>query len=224
MSEPLRTTACAAHGHPEFTIIVAGPIIPGYDRWLLSYLEDAVAHGSRFRPGKTLDIGWSTLQVIERPDTTLGLAERTGLNTWSEQVDRTLRDLWYQREVAASVDLTSRLVFPKPSQLVAVRPCGLETSVFVLSRKEPLEVEDSGWHVPCIDKHEHTKSDWMTLYRLTDKMPFVTPFLALPLGTTVYIPWLRTTFTGRIRPKIMLDGEPLVPTPGSYLAMLQADD
>lgn len=224
MSASLRTETCAAHGHPEFTIINSDPLVPGMDLWLRNYLEAAVETGTRFQPGQTIGIGWSIVRVIERADDTLGIEERTTRDTWVEQVDRTLQDLWYQQEIAASVGQLDRLDFPQADQLAGISPCGLTAPIFVLSRDEPGDDEDSGWAVLCGEDHEHEEGFWTTLFQLSVSRPFITQFLALPVGATVMIPWHRSTASGRIRPRVMIDGELIHPESGSYLAALQADD
>ena len=50
-----RTTQCAAHGHPEFTVRFARDVpVPGLERLLLGYFEGAVARGTSFKPGQTV--------------------------------------------------------------------------------------------------------------------------------------------------------------------------
>jgi hypothetical protein len=57
-----RTTRCAAHGHREVTIELAVELpIPQIERFLLDYVEDAVARGTQFLPGQTLRVEWAQL-------------------------------------------------------------------------------------------------------------------------------------------------------------------
>jgi hypothetical protein len=128
------TRGCAQHRHPEFRLQLARTLVPGVERLLLSYLEGAVARGTRFEPGQTLQLGWGTLRVVERHDGTLGLQERDESGTWTETVDRTLHQTWYQKEVASSLSLTDRLAFPRQDQVAMVVKCSLAASSRLLTR------------------------------------------------------------------------------------------
>ncbi|MEU2177956.1 hypothetical protein ABZ552_27390 [Nocardia sp. NPDC019219] len=221
MVESFRTTSCVSHGHPEFTVVFTEPQLPGMENWLLSYLESTVAAGTRYHPGETIRIGWNLVRVRGRDDGTLGLAERTDTQTWAEQVDRTLRDVWYQREVAAGVGLTDRLDFPGEDQQAIVSSCGLESPVLVLTRAATDDPEFSGWSVECFEDHAHRSSYYTTLLELATAMPFAVQFLALPATTTVLIESPEITPTGAIRPHIVdADGVEMCPIPGSYLDYL----
>ncbi|MGW4719314.1 hypothetical protein [Nocardia sp. NPDC004260] len=221
MAESFRTTSCASHGHPEFTILFTEPQLPGMENWLLSYLESTVAAGTRYHPGETIRIGWNLVRVRGRDDGTLGLTERTDAQTWAEQVDRTLRDVWYQREVAAGVGLTDHLDFPGEDQRATISSCGLESPVLVLARTEPDDPESSGWSVECFEDHAHRSSYYTTLLELATAMPFAVQFFALPVATTVLIESPEITLTGTIRPHIVdAEGVELSPIPGSYLDYL----
>ncbi|MBF6338432.1 hypothetical protein IU450_21405 [Nocardia abscessus] len=221
MADTFSTTSCADHGHPEFTVVFAEAQLPGTASWLLSYLESSVAAGTRYRPGETIRIGWNLVRVRERADGTLGLAERSDAQTWVEQVDRTLRDVWFQREVAAGAGLADRIDFPGEDQQAIVSSCGLESPVLVLTRTEPGDPEFSGWSVECFEEHTHRSSYYTTLLELAAAMPFAVQFLALPVSTTVLIESPEITPTGTIRPHIVdADGVELSPIPGSYLDYL----
>lgn len=213
-----RTTSCASHGHPEFTVVITETQLPGMESWLLAYLESSVAEGTRYHPGETIRIGWNLVRVRGRDDGTLGLAERADAQTWVEQVDRTLRDVWYQREVAAGVGLAERLDFPGEDQQAIVSSCGLESPVLVLARTEQDDPEFSGWSVECFEDHAHHSSYYTTLLELATAMPFAVQFFALPVSTTVLIESPGMTPTSTIRPHIVdADGVELSPIPGSYL-------
>ncbi|MFI2282819.1 hypothetical protein [Nocardia beijingensis] len=221
MAESFRTTSCASHGHPEFTVLCTEPRLPGMENWLLSYLESTVAAGTRYQPGETIRVGWNLVRVRGRADGTLGLAERTDVQTWAEQVDRTLRDVWYQREVAAGVGLADRLDFPGEDQQAIVSSCGLESPVLVLARTATDDPEFSGWSVECFEDHAHRASYYTPLLELGTAMPFVVQFFALPAATTVLIESPEITPTGTIRPHIVdAEGVEMYPIPGSYLDYL----
>lgn len=213
-----RTTACAQHRHPEFTLQLAHTLVPGVERMLLSYLESAVARGTRFEPGQTIQIGWGTLRVLARRDGTLGFEERADHESWTETVDRTLHQTWYQKEVAASVGLADRLAFPRQDQAVMVAECTLGANSWLLTRLPSDDTRFSGWSIACTDDHDHGDRAFPSLLALTADMPFLAQFLALPTGAAVAV-----MGPGRIRALAFLDGEDLTPAPGSYLAALNRD-
>jgi hypothetical protein len=212
-----RTTGCAQQGHPEFTLQLARTLVPGIERTLLSYLEAEVARGKRFEPGQTVQLGWGTLRVIDRRDGTLGLQERTDPETWTETVDQTLHQTWYQKEVASSLGLADRLAFPRQDQAAMVSRCTLGASSWLLTRLDAGDERFSGWSVACTEKHEHGERAFPPLIVLAARLPFVTQFLALPTGAAVLV-----MGPGRIRAHAWLDGNELTPRPGSYLAALNA--
>jgi hypothetical protein len=213
-----RTTACAQHRHPEFTLQLARVVVPGIERMLVSYLEGAVAKGTRFEPGQTIQVGWGTLRVVARRDETLGLEERTGPESWTETVDRTLHQTWYQKEVAASVGLGDRLAFPRQDQAAMVAKCTLGASSWLLTRLDAGDERFSGWSIACTDDHEHGERAFPPLLAVIERMPFVTQFLALPTGAAVLV-----MGPGRIRAHVFVDGEERTAASGSYLAALNSD-
>jgi hypothetical protein len=215
------------HGHPEIVARLTEPAIPGATgplvQWILDDLQDSIAVGTRFEPGQTIRVGWRTLRVIERADGLLGLQERVDADTWDEHVEQTLRDTWYHKEVAASLGLARRLMFPAEEQYVAVAECVNEAMpALVLSREETDDPDFSGWMVSCLQDHDHGGWSVRSVWDLSDSMPFATQFLALPVTTSVAIEAPHTTSTGRIRVRVLLDGRHLIPEPGSYLSTLNA--
>jgi hypothetical protein len=224
MASEYRTARCAAHGHPEFTLVVTKRLpVPELERLLLDYFEDGVAGGTRFRAGQTVQLGWATLRLALRADGTLGVEEADMDNPsgWSESVDRALMATWLQKEVARSVGLDEQLEFPHHEQVVTI--CGrvLASNSWVLTRAAQPDPTHSGWMFGCVGgDHDHNASDAFGVAQLIAvawKLPFVTQFIALPAGTTVLVQG-----PGRIRPKLYLNDRELTPRPGSYLAALIA--
>lgn len=211
----LRTTGCTEHGHRELTLQLVDKPVPGSETWLVSYLERAVASGSKFLPGQTVQLGWSTLRVIERDDGTLGLEERVDLETWRESVTLALWHTWTQKEVAASFGLVEGLVFPQQDQDAMVARCALESEALLLTRIDVDDASFSGWGVTCAQDHEHSERAFVPLLEVTAQLPFVAQFVALPPGTSVLV-----IGPGRIRAHAFRDGEPLAIVPGSYIAAL----
>src|SRR5262245_14233860 len=69
-----RTSQCARHRHPEFTVILRnGAFMPGLERVLLDYFEGRVAEGVKFMPEQLVQLGWARLKLVKRADGTLGV-------------------------------------------------------------------------------------------------------------------------------------------------------
>lgn len=222
-----RTTIGYQHQHPEIVARLSEPAIPDIDDvlvdWILDDLQHCLSTGTRFVPGQTIRAGWRTLRVVERADGLLGLHEQVYTNVWEEHVELTLRETWYQREVAASLGLTEHLDFPTEQQVAAVGSCVHDRlPAVVLTREETEDPHSSGWRVTCAQEHDHGPWSSRTLWDITDFMPFATQFLALPVTSSITVEAPRTTASGRIRPHVRHNGRHLIPNPGSYLAVLDA--
>jgi hypothetical protein len=221
-----RTMIGDQHGHPDIVACLTTPPVPGMQdslvQWILDDLQDSIAAGTRFAPGQTIRVGWRTLRIVQRADGMLGLQERVDVDRWEEHVELTLRDLWYQKEVAASLGLTKRLAFPAEDQFAAVAECVNETiPTLLLSRAETDDPGSCGWMVCCGRDHDHATWSSQTIWDLSGSMPFATQFLALPVTTSVVIEAPHTTPTGRIGVGVLLGGRHLLPEPGSYLSALK---
>lgn len=220
-----RTSIGDRHDHPDVVIRLGEAPVPGLQdslaQWLLDYLQDSIAEGARFEAGQTVRVGWRLLRVVDRADG-LGLQERAADGEWAERVDSTLRDLWYQREVVASVVSAERLSFPTEEQSALVAGCvATAPSQLVLERSEPADDPgSSGWAVRCGADHDH--GGWVSrpLPEIVASMPFVAQFLALPAHASVALDAPHTTRTGRLGARISVEGRLLEPLPGSYLAAL----
>lgn len=221
-----RTTRCAAKGHPEFTVVFAREVpVPDLERTLISHFETAVVAGTVFKNGESVQFGWSTLRLFNRPDGTLGVLEpdlRHELK-WVESVDQSAMETWRQKEVLASVDLLERIDFPRQAFQAVVCSKALGSSSFVLGRTEPSAPTDSGWFVGCTDEdHDHQAADALNVVPLIEiavHVPSLTQFFALPQGIDVLV-----AGPGRMRTKLFLDGNLLTPRDGSYLAALNQAD
>lgn len=219
-----KTTRCGAHGHPEFTVRLSRRLpIPNLEQALLGYFELAVAQGTTFRPGQTVQFGWATLRLKQRDDGTLGVLEPDVGETlsWAERVDQSLLDTWRQQEVARSLGLEDALAFPRQSDRAVVCTRVWDTLDFVLARTEPEGPGDSGWFIGCVDAaHDHDAPRELAVAPLIEvaaNLPPLTQFFALPVGTD-----LRVTGPGRLRARVFRDGAEVKPKPGSYLEALNA--
>jgi hypothetical protein len=226
-----RTSQCTAHGHREITVQLSRTLpIPDAERILIDYFESHVARGTKFLPGQTVQLGWSLLKLIDRSDGTIGVEERelTPEVAWTEQVDRALRDLWYQREIVASVGLLEELSFPRQDDGVMVAPCAADAEQLILTRldAEGLPERFSGWSLVCAGDHDHGERDVLPLLAIAANAPGLVQLLALPHGTIVLVQYKAKADAPagmkRIEPHVFRDGEELKPGPGSYLAALQA--
>lgn len=221
-----RTTQCAAHGHPEFTVRFARDVpVPGLERLLLGYFEGAVARGTSFKPGQTVQLGWATLRLTWRSDETLGVLEpdlRDELK-WIEAVDQSLFETWRQKEVLSSLELVERADFPRQALQAVVCTKVWDSPAFLMGRTEPSSPSDSGWFVGCTDEaHDHQQPDALTVVPLIEiavRAPPLTQFLALPIGVDVVV-----VGPGRVRARVFVDGEERNPRVGSYLDALNQQD
>jgi hypothetical protein len=221
-----RTTKCSAHGHPEFTITFAREVpLPGLEEMLLRYFEEGVAGGTQFKPGQTVLVGWATLRLTQREDGTLGVLEpdlKEELK-WTESVDQTLLDAWRQKEVLSSLGLLERIEYPRQAQQAIVCAQTWEAPTFVLGRTDPSAPSDSGWFVGCMDDaHDHQVADALSVVPLIEiaaRLPALTQFLALPVGTDVVV-----SGEGGLRARVFIDGDEVKPRPGSYLDALNRQD
>lgn len=226
-----RTTRCTAAGHREITIqLVADSPLPDLHRILIDYFEAAVARGSKFLPGQTVQLGWAVLKLCERADGTIGVQERelTPELAWTEQVDRALRDMWLQREIASSVGLQDQLAFPRQDDGALVADCTHDATEMILTRIAAADSPDgfSGWMLACTEDHDHGERSYVPLLAIAATHPALVQLLALPHGTSVLALFREKSNAPagmlRIEPHVFRDGAEIVPERGSYLAALQA--
>lgn len=181
-----RTETCVEYGHPEFTVVMDESAASAAGM-LLDHLQNSVAAGEPFTPGQTIQIGSAVLRVIERDDATFGLEERTGPDSWAEHVHRCLEHTRYQIFAADQLGVYDQVDFAPDLAAVQFQRCGLAGPEVHLFRKQVDDPQHSGWCVLCIEEHEHDDWTYSDLLELTQSTPFVTPFLALPAGTTVQV-------------------------------------
>lgn len=225
-----RTTTCSAAGHKELTIQLAKPPpLADLHEFLLRYFEAAVARGTKFLPGQTVQMGWSLLKLCDRDDDTLGIQERTLTPDvgWEEQVDRALVDMWLQREVGASVGLVDELAFPRQDDVALVARCAIESPELVMTRLGKADLPDgfSGWMLACTEDHDHGERAQLPLIGVAALKPGLVQLFALPYDTSVLVLYRETAGAPdgmlRIEPHVFRAGAELVPQRGSYLAVLQ---
>jgi hypothetical protein len=225
-----RTTGCGQFGHREITVQLLQTFpVRDLHRMLTGYFESAVAGGSEFLPGQTVQLGWSQLRICERSDGTLGVKERelTPEVKWTESVDRALRDAWLQKEIVSSLGLDDALSFPRQDEAVLVTECSFAAPALVLMRlpNEGLADGFSGWTLSCAENHEHGGEMMVPLLALAAEKPALVQLLALPHDTMVLVMFNEVPGAPpgalRIEPHVFRDGQELSPEAGSYLATLQ---
>lgn len=210
------TTRCAAAGHPEFTLVFRGePPVPDLEKSLLDYFETAVAGGTTFKAGQTVQLGWATLRLMQRDDGTLGVLEPDLGDSlkWHEGVDQSLYETWKQKEVLSSLELLPQADFPRPALHAVVCTQLFDAPAKMLGRTEPHSGTDSGWFIGCFDDaHDHQREDALTVAPLVEiaaRVPQLVQFFALPVGVDLVVS------PGELR--VFVDGEARAPRPGSYL-------
>lgn len=221
-----RTTGCAAFEHSEVTLTFRREVpVPDLEKMLVGYFESAVASGTRFKPGQTVQLGWATLRLTQRDDGTLGVLEPDLKHElkWIESVDQSLLEAWRHKEVLDSLGLLERADYPRPALQAVVCSRTWDAAAFMMGRTEPSGPTDSGWFVGCMDDaHDHQAADALNVVPLIEiavKVPPLTQFFALPSGSDVVV-----SGPGRIRARVFFEGKELKPRAGSYLDALNRQD
>ena len=131
---------------------------------------------------------------------------------WVDCVTLTLRHLWFQKEVAASVAQAPNFPSYRQSAVVCSRLRG--ASAFVMHRDEPTNL-DSGWFIGCYDDdHDHqdvTQLSSASLYEVAVSWDqrFIA-YAALPENCYVV--------AGEGPPVITMEDKLLTVVPGSLLS------
>jgi hypothetical protein len=204
------TTRCALHGHREFELDV-GMLDETMTGGLVGYLERSVANGVRFEEGQSIQFGFQLLEVREAgPNLTLHAPEPRSIE---HAVVATLR----QRFVVESFGLDDVMDFPNPrSTALACRRAGIAEETAVL-RARVLGEGASGWMAVCADPdHDHTdprELEWLPVQELTQRLPILHLFVAMPPGTAV-------TFGSDGVRMVKVRGAELAPDAGSFVAEL----
>lgn len=181
------TRSCGRYGHPEFVVEVGD--VPQVDAtWLIGYLEDAVAEGTVFAPGETIQIGWMITRIEVAPAGRLTLYEpdlRSLPVRFVPGTAATLRHLRAQRNLADAYGLGEVLRFPSIADSAIACTHYDHGHDWVLSRVEP------EWFVGCaLDSHDHDDPSSLariSLYQIAMRVPEIIEYLALPPGSEVIV-------------------------------------
>jgi hypothetical protein len=190
------TRSCGRYGHAEFVVEVGD--VPQVDAtWLIGYLEDAVAEGTVFAPGETIQIGWMITRIELAPAGRLTLYEpdlRSLPVRFVPGTAATLRHLRAQRNLADAFGLGDLLQFPSIADSAIACTHYDRGHDWVLSRVEPevqIEGRDCGWFVGCaVDSHDHddpVSLERISLYQIAMRVPEIVEYLALPPSCEVIV-------------------------------------
>lgn len=215
----LRTTKCHQFQHPEFQFSYDPARIPVETdaRWLVDWLEEAVAAGETFSAGQKFQIGWGLVEFRAEKDGALTLWEpdmKQFPDFWMEGVTNTLAHLRLQKDVCESVLSSRHLSFPMLGNSAIICNRLGQTQSILMDRQTPAG-NDSGWFCGCTDEgHDHNSINELkrvSLYEVAVRYaPQIIPYLALPRGVLLK--------AGEGSLVIFRDSEQLAFKPGSYLA------
>lgn len=184
-----QTAGCTTYGHPEFEIRTSG--LPDFLlSFLVTYLEDSVASGSRFLPGQNIQMGARVLRVAPANDK-LTLLEQVphAPDAWDTSVARTMLAMYRQRCTLESVGMLEHLAYPAPGSFALICKRAELASSAVFARHPSDDRSDSGWAVLCAEEdHDHDDEKEMlgaSVDALCDRVPLFSLFLAMPAGTLV---------------------------------------
>jgi hypothetical protein len=179
----LRTETCCRYGHPEIHFAISDRAVE-MSRWVLGYFESAVAGGTRFTAGQTVEIGWVTVRIAEAG----GLLELEEPDfesfpiRWVRGLDHTVRFLALQRAVCDELEVGMESVTMLNTAVVCPQ-WAPNMSDFNMSR-DPSDGADSGWVFNC-EANTSAAGEWQSLYQISLLQMKVIPFLNLPPGATV---------------------------------------
>ncbi len=216
------TTGCGKYGHREFSVEYDESLVPTADvKWLLAFLEETVASGTKYQPQETLRVGWTDMLIEEAEGSRLRLLEPDWEGVlpfdYVPSVTKTLLHLRRQKDVAESLELLDRLSFPTLGQsAVTCNRLGKE-DCGVMDRAGS-EGHDSGWFFGCNSPdHDHNEAghlERLSLYEVACRLPATAQFCALPTGTNLF-------FDREGGLLVLLDGKEVPIRKGSYLHELR---
>jgi hypothetical protein len=221
MTSSVHTTSnCKRHNHPEFQIRVSNSAVPAEDiSLLLSFFEQRVAQGEKFRSGESLQVGWMLTMLEDGPEGFLRVLEpdmKVVPVKFVDSVDGTLMHLRNQQDVVRSLSSPVEPDFPSLRQSVVVHVNYKEASRILLTRSGAEDVADSGWWLSDLDdkagSQDPTRFVKTSLYQLGIDRPDLVKFFAVPAELQVVVDGTRIGVLGA-------DGE-VQQVPGSYLSEL----
>lgn len=199
------TTRCSDYDHPEFALVCDASVPQADIKVLVSFLQDSVAEGIRYKDGDLITAGSMLFRVAMIKDT-LFIEEPNLLSMpieWRQGVTRTMQLLRLQKDIAESVGLEDKMDPPsiRYSLLVGADVTPLDKEI-VLDRMKASD-SDSGWFVGRQESQLNYDDDSslkrISVYQAILNWPQIGGFLALPAGCRVELSgWKpRFTFNGR---------------------------
>jgi hypothetical protein len=191
----IKTSKCGASGHPEFALTYDPKNVLERDvRWYAGVLEQMVQSGSRFKAGKTIQLGWSVLRVMSLADGTLGLEEydlKALPATRQPGVTESLRVLRLQKDTLESVLPSKSLAIPSLAQSCIVCTRLTDSKPFLMQRGA-VKDEVSGWFFGCAGSdHDHNAVENLkkvTLYEaIVGHCRAALPFLGFLPGALISV-------------------------------------
>ena len=205
---------------PAVTLEYA-PGVPDVDaQWLATYLKDASNSGQEFKGGETLQVGSMLTKFLDAGDQRLVIGEPDMQSIpihFEPGVSRTLTVLRLQKDVAESLGLQERIDFaPMTSSALVCTEVDAQ-NIAVMDRAATKAPRDSGWFVGCGNRsHDHNVVENLqriSIYELMVRIPTATPFLALPVSSSI-------VFDDRRPAGIWCDARQATVRPGSLLDQL----
>ncbi len=181
-----RTKSCHRFGQKE----IIASIDPGAGldpSWIINFFEKSVEDGKRYNPNETVQIGWMVLMLKNTMSGELDLWEPQFDSIpirWTRGINNTIRHLVLQKSVAELLKVEP--AFPSLRQSGAASAMFLSKdsqSEFRMKRESP-SGNDSGWRFTATVFCQ--EMEYRSLFELSFFQMAIVPFLALPVGTTVF--------------------------------------
>jgi hypothetical protein len=177
-----KTKKCREFEHPEFCIKCNMDVISSCDiEWILSFLENEVKRGIRFKTDETIQIGWMLdlfklmddgyLHILEPDFNSLPII-------FIDSMTNTLKQLRQQKDIVESIDDDIDISFTSIVNSMAVCETYKNAKNAFLSREEP-ENSFSGWFFRNLESDDEEYS-LISLYDFACHRPDLVKFLGLP--------------------------------------------
>lgn len=215
------TSNCKKYKHPEIQFNVTNSTIPIEDiEWLKSTLEEQVSKGTKFKDGRTLQLGWMIVQFEKNSSGNLEIHEPNMADLpirFENRIDNTLIHLRAQKDVLESINLKLTPEFPAITESILVHK-NYANAVNVMMERTKAFPEISGWRVYDYDDEGAMDEDSfinISLYEFAMKRPDLIKFMALPEGMMV----VKTPDQIQLYTK---DNQQVAFRPGSFLDVLNS--
>jgi hypothetical protein len=172
------------YGHPNIVVSLDAANEAGSE-WLLSYFEDQIRQGMKFKAGETVQIGWMIVMLKgdDRGDLEIWEPRFHSMPiSWVRGAINTFRHIALQSEVCKQVGVEPD--YPSLRQAGAIQPGFLDNSDgFKMDRETP-EGRKSGWKFFQLQSGKFD-GKYKSLFEIAIGRFAVVPFIALPSGASV---------------------------------------